>query len=60
LVLIPTIKAGGIMKKVSKAERQSRLTEMLNDDPFYTDEELSSLFVIKKSLLYRDLNNVGF
>ncbi|MDR0879907.1 MAG: transcription factor FapR [Clostridioides sp.] len=32
------------MKKLSKAQRQKDLVELLNGDPFYTDEELSSLF----------------
>ena len=32
------------MKKKSKAQRQKELIDMLKTDPFYTDEELSSLF----------------
>lgn len=32
------------MKKKSKAQRQRELVERLQDDPFYTDEELANLF----------------
>lgn len=32
------------MKKKSKKERQEELTKMLEQDPFYTDEELSNFF----------------
>lgn len=32
------------MKKKSKAQRQKELVEILEGDPFYTDEELSSVF----------------
>ena len=34
------------MKKKSKAQRQKELIEMLQADPFYTDEELASLFEV--------------
>lgn len=34
------------MKKKSKAQRQKELIEMLQADPFYTDEELSSVFEV--------------
>lgn len=34
------------MKKKSKAQRQKELIEILQSDPFYTDEELSSLFEV--------------
>lgn len=32
------------MKKKSKADRQRELVDMLKNDPFYTDEELATLF----------------
>ncbi|MGL6105366.1 transcription factor FapR [Romboutsia sp.] len=32
------------MKKQSKAQRQTELIERLQEDPFYTDEELATLF----------------
>ena len=47
------------MKKVSKAERQSRLIEMLNDDPFYTDEELSSIFDVSIQTIRLDRLKLG-
>lgn len=34
------------MKKKSKAQRQSELVERLQEDPFYTDEELANLFEV--------------
>lgn len=34
------------MKKKSKAQRQKELIEMLKADPFYTDEELATLFEV--------------
>lgn len=34
------------MKKKSKAQRQKELIEILKSDPFYTDEELASLFEV--------------
>ncbi len=34
------------MKKKSKAQRQEELINLLKQDPFYTDEELSSLFEV--------------
>lgn len=47
------------MKKVSKAERQSRLIQMLNDDPFYTDEELSSIFDVSIQTIRLDRLKLG-
>lgn len=34
------------MKKKSKAQRQKELVDMLNNDPFYTDEELANIFEV--------------
>ena len=34
------------MKKKSKAQRQKELVDILKEDPFYTDEELSNLFEV--------------
>ncbi|MDR1773444.1 MAG: transcription factor FapR [Clostridioides sp.] len=34
------------MKKKSKSQRQKELIDLLKNDPFYTDEELSSLFEV--------------
>ncbi|RDY24856.1 transcription factor FapR [Romboutsia maritimum] len=34
------------MKKKSKDQRQKELVDILNEDPFYTDEELANLFEV--------------
>ena len=47
------------MKKKSRAQRQDELVEMLKDDPFYTDEELSNLFNVSIQTIRLDRLALG-